>query len=65
MPQMPVMSKKMRIYLHSNLQDLTKEIVVYINGKKIRTRAPKAGILRNMDKNDPGFKFEDYMDIKL
>jgi len=65
MPVMPKNSKGLRIYLHSKMVDLNHKVEITINGKLVATRAPKAGVLRNMDVMDAGFKFEDVVDIKL
>ena len=65
MPIMPKMSKGLKIYLHSKMVDMDQKVDVVLNGKLVGTRAPKIGVLRNMDANDAGFMFEDTMDIKL
>lgn len=65
MPVMPKMSKGLKIYLHSKMVEMNQKVEVVLNGKLVATREAKAGVLRNMDVNDSGFKFEDTIDIKL
>jgi hypothetical protein len=65
MPVAPQMSKGLKIYLHSSMVDLKQKVEVILNGKLVATREGKAGVLRNMDATDAGFKFEDTIDIKL
>jgi hypothetical protein len=65
MPVMPVQSNGLKIYIHSLLVDLNKTVEVLINGKVATRRVAKAGVLRNMDANDPGFNFEDTINITL
>ncbi len=65
MPVAPKMSKGLKLYLHSSMVDLNQKVEVMLNGKLVATREGKAGVLRNMDANDAGFKFEDTIDIKL
>ena len=65
MPVAPKMSKGLKLYLHSSMVDLNQKVEVLLNGKLVATREAKAGVLRIMDVNDSGFKFEDTIDIKL
>jgi hypothetical protein len=65
MPIMPKMSKGLKIYLHSKMVEMDQKVEVVLNGKLVATREGKVGVLRNMDVNDSGFKFEDTIDIKL
>ncbi len=61
----PKMSKGFKFYLHSSLLDLEQRIDVFLNGQLVKTRRPGAGRLRNMDSKDPGFLFEDSIEIDL
>ncbi len=65
MPVMPVQSKGLKIYLHSLLVNLNQTVEVLINGKVVARRRAKAGVLRNMDANDPGFNFEATINVTL
>jgi hypothetical protein len=65
LPVSPVQTKGLKIYLHSSMVDLNQKVEVLINGKLVSTREPAAGILRNMDANDPGFNFEATVDVTL
>lgn len=64
-PVLPKQSKGLRIYLHSSMVDLKKNISVIINGKTVKVRTPKATLTKRTDPKDPGFVFEDAIDIKL
>jgi hypothetical protein len=50
--EMPKMSKSLKVYLHSSMVNLEQKVEVVINGKLKASRAPRAGVLRNMDQND-------------
>ncbi len=65
MPVKPLMSKGLKVYLHSSMLDLNQKVEVVLNGNLVATREAKAGVLKNMDVNDSGFNFEDTIDIKL
>lgn len=65
MPVLPKQSKGLRFYLHSKMVDLKQKVEVVLNGKLMATRKGAPGILRNMDANDEGFKFEAIIDINL
>ncbi len=65
MPIVPKQSKRLRVYLHSKMIDLSKRIEIYFNGSLAVARDAKAGSARNMDPNDPGFVFEDSVEFPL
>ncbi len=65
MSVLPKQSKRLRLYLHSEMVDLSKKTDIYLNGALVATREAKAGKLRNLDANDPGFLFEDIVEFAL
>jgi hypothetical protein len=66
-PVIPVHHHQIRIFLHSQMVDLTKPVNVLINGVLVGTRDPFFGvdILRSMDPTDPSFEYEDVMTVDL
>ncbi len=65
MPLVPRFSHGLKIYLHSSMINLNQEIKIIFNGIEVMRRDPKIGNLRNMDSKDPGFNFEDVIEIKF
>ena len=64
-PVLPKQSKGLRIYLHSSMLDLKKAITINLNGKNVLVRKAAAPLKKRTDPKDPGFVFEDSIDIKL
>jgi hypothetical protein len=64
-PELPKQSKGLRIYLHSSMLDLNKNITINLNGKNVLVRKPNVTLTKRTDPKDPGFVFEDSIDIKL
>jgi hypothetical protein len=64
-PVLPKLSKGLRIYLHSSMLDLQKQITVKLNNKVVVVRKPLAKMTKRTDAKDPGFVFDDAIDIKL
>ena len=57
--------KSFRIYLHSSMINLKKKIRFYLNGELVLKRKRNDETPSPMDPKDPGFIFNDYVDIKL
>ncbi len=65
--KIPTQTKKLRIYLHSKMVDLTKPVTILINQKVAATRDPAEHQihLQSMDQTDSQFVFEDFMDVAI
>ena len=63
----PAATKKLRVYLHSQMLDLNQAVAVIVNGTKVATRDPQIAHakLRSIDPTDAAFQYEDYIDIAI
>ncbi len=62
--------KTLRVYLSSQLVDLAKPVVIFVNGQKmaVRNNAPadyRRGMALAVKRSDTGLVFEDYIDVPL
>ena len=64
---LPTQTHKLRVYLSSEMEDLSKPLKVYVNGVLMATRAGTAIVSkpRSMDPTDPSFLFEDSIDVEI
>jgi hypothetical protein len=63
--EIPKQSRAIRIYLSSKMMDLSQTIEIYLNGSLMETRLPREMTNIINDPHDPGFVFEDYIDLKI
>jgi hypothetical protein len=63
--EIPKQSRVLRLYLSSKMMDLSQSIEVYLNGSLIETRLPREVTNLISDPHDPGFVFEDFVDLKI
>jgi hypothetical protein len=63
----PKNTQTLRIYFSSKMEDLTAPVDIVINGMKVATRDPLRSqvSLRSFAANDPGFLYEDSMDVAI
>lgn len=67
MPVLPKASKAFKVYLSSKLINLQLPISITLNGVTVANRPASAEALplKNFDSLDPGFNFEDVMEIQF
>jgi hypothetical protein len=63
--EIPKQSRVLRLYLSSKMMDLSQTIEVYLNGSLMETRIPRQVTNLISDPHDPGFVFDDFIDIKI
>jgi acetyl esterase/lipase len=61
----PKHSKVLRVYLSSKMIDLSLPVEVYVNGLMKERRMPRELGQKITDSHDPGFIFDDFIDIAL
>jgi hypothetical protein len=61
----PKQSKVLRVYLSSKMIDLSLPVEVYVNGLMKERRIPRDLNEKITDSHDPGFLFDDFIDITL
>ncbi len=61
----PNQSKVLRVYLSSKMIDLSLPVEVYVNGFMKERRIPRDLSPKITDSHDPGFLFDDFIDITL
>jgi hypothetical protein len=63
----PTNTSKLKIYLDSKLENLSKPIRIFVNGQLMGTRAPTKTIPApvQMDPSDSGFMFEDSIQVSI
>jgi hypothetical protein len=61
----PNQSKVLRVYLSSKMIDLSLPVEVYVNGLMKERRIPRDLNEKITDSHDPGFLFDDFIDIIL
>ncbi len=62
---LPKQSKVLRVYLSSKMIDLSLPVEVYVNGLVKERRMPRDSSQKITDSHDPGFLFDDFIDITL
>jgi hypothetical protein len=62
-----IFTKKLRLYLKHGMVDLNQNVIVRINGIPAFIRHPKPGkmIARSFDQADPGFQFDEAIDVPI
>ena len=63
--EIPKQTRSLRVYLSSKMIDLSQPIEVYLNGSLIETRIPREMTNLISDPHDPGFVFDDFIDLKI
>jgi hypothetical protein len=63
--EIPKQTRSLRVYLSSKMIDLFQPIEVYLNGSLIETRIPREMTNLISDPHDPGFVFDDFIDLKI